>query len=109
MSALYKGQYQGVTGFGGGVYYIGRGRILGMDVTGASYDGSYSQQGNRMQGTATLSSAGGTLVTGQPVPPGTKVTITFDWPTNFADGQYRAVHVGGQPVQVAFTKIGDVP
>lgn len=70
VSALYKMQYQGAAGFGGGVVYVGRGKVLGMDITGASYDGSYTDQGGRLRGTVTITSAGGALVTGQQVPTG---------------------------------------
>ena len=90
---------------------LGRNKILGVDVTGARYDGSYVENLmiGRLQGTATLTSAGGVLVTGQPVPPGTQVQITFDLPTNFANGQFQQVSVGGRPVQVRFDKLGDIP
>jgi hypothetical protein len=101
-------QYHGVAGFGGGVVYIGRGKILGMDMTQAHYEGSYTEQGGHIRGTVLITAAG-VLVTGQPVPPGSQVQATFDWPTNFADGQFRPVAVGGKAVQVVLRKIGDVP
>lgn len=109
MSALYRMQYQGIAGFGGGVLYIGRGKILGMDMSAAHYDGWYTDQGGRFRGTLTMTSDGGGLVTGQPVPPGTQVQITFDWPTNFAIGQFQPVLVGDNRIMVALSKIGDVP
>jgi hypothetical protein len=108
MSALYTMQYQGVAGFGGGVVYIGRGKILGMDITQAHYVGSYTEQGGHIRGTVTITAAGA-LVAGQPIPTGGQVQATFDWPINFADGQYLPVAVGGKPVQVVLRKIGDVP
>jgi len=109
MSALYEMRYQGVAGTGHGAIYIGKGKVLGVDVTGARYDGSYASQGANLAGTVTLTSAGGALVTGQPVPAGTKVPITFNLPANFGNGQFQSVTVGGRPVQVAFDKIGDIP
>ena len=109
MSALYQMRYQGVAGMGHGAVYIGKGKVLGVDVTGARYDGSYTQQGANLSGTVTLTSAGGSLVTGQPVPAGTKVPITFNLPPTFGNGQFQPVTVGGKPVQVAFDKIGDIP
>jgi hypothetical protein len=108
MIALYKMRYHGVAGFGGGVVYIGRGKILGMDISEARYDGSYTDQGGRVRGTVTLTSGGGALVTGQQMPAGNQLQIAIDWPSNFV-GQNLPVSVGGQPVQVAITKIGDVP
>lgn len=109
MSALYAMRYQGVAGTGHGATYIGKGKVLGVDVTGARYDGSYASQGANLAGTVILTSAGGALVTGQPVPAGTKVPIIFNLPANFGNGQFQSVTVGGRPVQVAFDKIGDVP
>lgn len=109
MSALYQMQFHGVTGVGHGAIYIGKGLVAGIDVTGARYHGSYTSQGPTLSGTVTLTSAGGSLVTGQPVPPGTQVPITFNLQANFGNGQLNTVIVGGRPVQVAFDKIADIP
>jgi hypothetical protein len=35
--------------------------------------------------------------------------ITADWPANFADGQPHQIIIQGQPIQVTFEKIGDIP
>lgn len=115
MSALYQMRYQGVAGVGHGAIYIGKGKVLGVDITGARYDGSYTgggsllNPGTTLTGAVTLTAAGGTLVTGQPVPPGTQVQISFSLPPTFGNGQFQPVTVGGKPVQVAFDKIGDIP
>jgi hypothetical protein len=102
-------RYSGVAGQGHGAIYIGKQRLVGGDVTGARYEGTYTSQGAVLVGSATLTSAGATLVTGLPVPPGTKVQIAFSLPASFANGQFQTVSVGGKPVQVAFDKIGDIP
>ncbi len=109
MSALYQMRYQGVSGVGHGAIYIGKGKVLGVDITGARYDGSYTQQGQSLSGNVTLTGSGAPLVTGQQAPAGTKVPITFSFPGNFATGQFQTVNVAGRPVQVAFDKIGDIP
>ena len=109
MSALYQLRYQGVAGVGHGAVYIGRGIIVGVDITGGRYHGTYSAQGQNLVGSATLTSAGGTLVTGQPVPAGTQVPISFSLPTNFNNGQPHQISVGGRSVSVAFDLIGAVP
>jgi hypothetical protein len=114
MSALYQMRYQGVAGGGHGAVYIGKGKVIGVDITGARYDGAYTSNGSLLNGavlsgTVTLTSAGGSLVTGQPVPPSTQVPITFSLPASFGNGQFLSVTVGGKPVQVAFDKIGDIP
>jgi len=108
MSALYQMRYQGVAGTGHGSVYIGKGQIVGVDMTGARYIGTYASEGSALVGAATLTSAGGTLVTGQPVPPGTKVAITFSLPPSYGNGQFQTIGVAGRPVQVAFDKIGDI-
>lgn len=109
MSALYQVKYHGVAGEGHGAVYVGKGKVLGVDITGARYEGSYTDLGSAISGTVTLTSAGGQLVTGQPVPSGTKVPIKFNLPQNLGNGQFQQITVGGSPVSVAFDKIGDVP
>ena len=111
MSALYAMRYLGQTGStGAGAVYIGRGKIVGLDVGNGRYHGTYSEAGGRIKGSATLSMpSGGVLVTGHNVPAGTSIPLTVDWPANFANGQPQTIMVQGAPVQVAFEKIGDIP
>jgi hypothetical protein len=109
LSALYRVQYQSANGFGDAVVYIGKGKILGMDITASHYDGSYAEQNGHLQGTATFTSTGVTLVTGQAIPAGEKAPITFNWPRNLAYGQPLQAMVGGHPVSLKLTKIEDVP
>jgi hypothetical protein len=99
MSALYTMQNQGQAG--GGAVYIGKGIVLGVDMTGTRYNGSYTTTpAGRLQGTVTLTSSGGGA------PP---VTGQFDLPPNFANGQFHQVLIPGRPTQVKFDKIGDIP
>lgn len=111
MSAFYTMQYEGIPGnIGVGALYVGKGVVVGADVAGGRYHGSYSESGGRLKGTVTLSMvADGMLVTGQAVPAGTKIPLTIDWPSNFADGKPHAVSVQGKPVYVLFQKVGDIP
>ena len=108
MSALYKMRYQGQAGWGAGVVYIGKSKVLGLDITGGIIDGSYTTQNNYLKGAATLTGMGVPLVTGQTLPMGATVQITLDMPVNFVGAPQTAI-VGGQPVQVVFEKIGDIP
>jgi hypothetical protein len=108
MSALYQMRYHGVAGAGHGAIYIGKGQVVGVDLTGARYIGSYTENGGRLRGNVTLTSAGAELVTGLRIPSGSRLTITFDFPSNFGDGQFQTVTVQGAPVQVAFDKIADI-
>ncbi len=111
MSALYVMRYLGQTGVGMGTMYIGRGVILGVDVANGRYNGTYTEEGGRMKATATLSAppGGAILVTGAQLPAGQSIPLTADWPANFADGSAQEITVMGQPVQVTFEKVGDVP
>ena len=58
MSALYQMRYQGVAGNGHGAMYIGKGVVVGIDISGARYNGTYSLSGTTIDGTATLTSSG---------------------------------------------------
>jgi hypothetical protein len=109
MSALYQMRYQGIAGNGHGAMYVGKGVVVGIDIAGFRCHGTYTMSGPNLQGEATLTSAGGALVTGQNVAAGAKVPVTFTLPTAFDDGKYYQIVVGGKPVGVSFNKIGDVP
>ncbi|MEM6590217.1 MAG: hypothetical protein AAF641_17375 [Pseudomonadota bacterium] len=110
MSALFKMEYTGAQGFGAGALYVGRGRIVGLDVLGGEYRGQYTNIGRRLRGTVTLSSASNSLqlVTGQTLGPGQAVEIALDWPENLDTGTHK-VTVSGAPVHVQLTKIDDIP
>ena len=110
MSALYAMRYVGRADAGAGAIYIGRGTIVGVDVGGGRYRGTYAESSGRIKGTATLSLPnGGSLVTGKTAPPGTEIPLTIDWPLDFFSGKPQSIDVAGQPVQVSFEKIGDIP
>jgi hypothetical protein len=109
MSALYAMNFVGMTGTGGGAVYVGKGKIVGIDVGNLRYNGTYTEQGGRLKGTVALSApTGGTLVTGAQLPAGGRLSVTLDWPANFSDGKPQALTVEGSPVHVVFEKIGDV-
>lgn len=111
MSALYAMRYLGQSGIGLGAIYIGKGKIVGVDVANGRYSGSYKEEGGRVKATAQLSAppGGAILVTGAQLPAGQSIPLTADWPANFADGNAQTIMVMGQPVQVTFEKIGDIP
>jgi hypothetical protein len=109
-AALYAMRYVGNAGLGAGALYVGRGKVAGFDAGGGRYDGTYTEQGGRIKGQATLSApTGATLVTGQMLPSGAKIPLTVDWPTNFADGNPHPINVGGKQVHVTFEKVSDLP
>jgi hypothetical protein len=112
MSGLYAMRYsgQGGSSTGAGALFIGKGVVLGIDVVGGRYKGTYTEQGGRLLAKAVMSvPAGAVLVTGQTVPTATDFPLTADWPANFWDGTPQKITVAGRPVEVTFEKLGDVP
>lgn len=108
-SALYAITYSGSASFGGGAIFIGNGKIVGIDVGNMRYHGNYTIEGMRLKAKATMSApTGGTLVTGQQLPAGTKLQLTADWPIDFANGAQQTIMVEGRPVQVVFEKLDEV-
>lgn len=111
MSALYTVKYSGQHGAGGAVVYVGKGIIVGVDETNTRYEGNYTENSGRLKGGMTLTSppGGASLVTGEVIPGGTKLRVTLDWPSDFANGQSQDLRLGGQSVYVMLEKIGDIP
>jgi hypothetical protein len=109
MSALYGMNYVGQTGAGGGCIYLGNGKIVGMDIAGGRYHGSYTIQNNQMTVSVRLTMVtDGVLVTGRHVPKGTRLDLSAVWPVNFADGKPQPIQVAGSTVHVVFEKVGDI-
>lgn len=111
MSALYKMVFAGAASAGGGALYVGKNKIVGIDATDARYKGTYATNHNgTITGSVVLTSAGGVLVTGQAMPAGTQLTISFsNMPADMGHGTPQQLMVGGKPVMVIFTKIDDIP
>ena len=111
MNALYLMRFTGAADLGGGVLYIGKYRILGMDTALCRYEGTYTIDGNAINAKATLTvpANGVILVTGLPVPGGSRIGIQASLPEEFDDGKSHTIRVGTLDTQVAFEKIGDIP
>ena len=109
MSALYQMRYQGVAGNGHGAMYIGKGVVVGIDISGARFNGTYTLSGTTIDGTATLTSAGGALVTGQDVPCRRNGPHHLQPAGRFRRRPVSPGGAAGRRVGVAFNKIGDVP
>ena len=110
MSALYKMDYVGRRDVGAGALYVGKGKIVGIDIGNNHYFGTYIEQDGRLigEGTIKATSDGGPLVTGRQFPKGSSVDLAADWPVNF-EGTPLRVKVGLDEVEVILTKIGDIP
>jgi len=107
--ALYLMKFVGAADFGGGVLFIGNGKIVGMDIANLRFKGTYTEHDRRFVSTVTMKApTGATLVTGQELPAGSVLKLTSDWPLDFANGQQHPLLVEGLPVQVTFEKIDDI-
>ena len=74
--ALYTMNFSGQRGRGGGVVYVGNGKIVGIDVGNFRYHGSYVEQGGRLKGTLGLTApTAGELVTGVQLSAGTRLAV----------------------------------
>ncbi len=110
MSALYFMRYVGVPSAAPGTLYIGRQTILGVDVGGARYVGTYSETRGRMNvDIMLLMPKGGVLITGANAPAGSKYKLSGEWPVEPADGFTHRMYFDGRPMQVGFERIGFVP
>jgi hypothetical protein len=107
--ALYLMKFAGAADFGGGVLFIGNGKIVGMDVANLRFKGTYTEQNGRFVSSVRMSApTGATLVTGQQLPAGSELKLSTDWPLDFANGHPHPLLVEGRPVQVSFEKIDDI-
>ncbi|MGM4885303.1 hypothetical protein AB8A20_07990 [Tardiphaga sp. 604_B6_N1_1] len=107
--ALYLMKFVGVADFGGGVLFIGNGKIVGMDIANLRFKGTYTEQSGRFVSSVNMTApTGATLVTGQQLPAGTVLKLSTDWPLDFANGQQHPLLVEGRPVHVTFEKIDDI-
>src|SRR3954447_10607945 len=110
MSALYIMRYIGMSGFGAGAMYIGKGIISGIDSHGGIYDGSYTQSGGRFRGKVVLTfPEGGKMVTGKEKRKGESLPLEADWPSNFSNGLPQTISILGQDVHATFQKLRDIP
>lgn len=110
MSALYIMRLSGQSGMKAGALYVGKNIVVGVDVGGIKYDGTYQVADGRIIAKAKMFvPAGVQLVTGQLVQQATQIDITADWPVDFANGQPQQIAVQGQSVAVTFEKIRDIP
>ncbi|TYO65763.1 hypothetical protein FXV83_15215 [Bradyrhizobium hipponense] len=110
--ALYVAYFTGVAGQSIGLFYIGDGMLVGVDVATMQYDGSY--QANRdgsLEGVVEyVLPAGAPLITGAPagVAP-TRVSVELKLPADFADGRVITIETPLGPVNAKFEKVKDIP
>jgi hypothetical protein len=78
MSALYAIHYQGGAAVGFGAVYIGRGKIVGVDINNVRINGTYVKQGGRMKPNVILTAKNdAVLVTGDQMPAGTTIPLAL--------------------------------
>ena len=110
MSALYRMTYTGSHSEGFAVVYIGQGLILGMDIAGARVHGTYAEQDGRLRGSMTLTEhEEGVTAGGQIIKAGESAEMEIDWSGDFEAAGPQQVLLLGDPLQIVFQKIGDIP
>ena len=111
MNALYVMKYTGTVDYGFGVLYIGKGHVLGSDVGGIRYKGTYTEKAGHLEFQMTISAAEGAtgLVSGKTLSGGETLSISANLPLNFDNGHPHSALVDGAPINVEFEKIGNIP
>ncbi|MDD9962275.1 MAG: hypothetical protein OXU70_09315 [Gammaproteobacteria bacterium] len=106
MKDFYYAQYGAGAGDGIGLFYVGSGKVFGIDIGKHKYEGTYVERAGRLivEGTLTAGPEGGHLVTGNVVSPGLVLDLTADWPANFV-GQWLDVWVAGRQVKVQLSSV----
>lgn len=109
-AAIYLVHFTGVPGSEGyGAAFIGNGLIMGSDISGGRYEGSYTVSHGRLRGSVTFQSiAGSTLVTGLTSASPINLPVEIDLPIDFGNGQPQVIQVGGQPVTLTFEKMRNI-
>ena len=110
--ALYAGYFTGVAGQSIGLFYIGDGLLIGVDVATMQYDGAYTTKpdGSLEGAVQYVLPAGVSLITGAPagVAP-TRITTNLTLPADFADGRVITIETPLGPVNAKFEKLKDIP
>ncbi|MCK1521924.1 hypothetical protein [Bradyrhizobium sp. 17] len=110
--ALYVAYFTGVAGQSIGLFYIGDGMLVGVDVTTMQYDGSYeTKPDGSLEGVVEyVLAAGASLITGAPASAApTTVAVKLILPADFADGRVITIETPLGPVNAKFEKVKDLP
>jgi hypothetical protein len=110
--ALYVAYFTGVAGQSIGLFCIGDGLLIGIDVAAMQYDGAYTTKddGSLEGAVQYVLPAGVSLITGAPagVAP-TRIKTNLNFPADFADGRVITIDTPLGPVNARFEKIRDIP
>ena len=110
--ALYVAYFTGVAGQSIGLFYIGDGMLVGVDVATMHYDGSYqTNPDGSLEGVVEyVLPAGASLITGAPTGAApTRASVKLTLPADFADGRVITIETPLGPVNAKFEKVKDVP
>jgi hypothetical protein len=110
--ALYAAYFTGVAGQSIGLFYIGDGLLIGVDLATMQYDGAYTTKADgSLEGAVQyVLPAGAPSITGAPagVTP-TRITTNLNLPADFADGRVITIETPIGPVNAKFEKLKDIP
>ncbi|MGV3576622.1 MAG: hypothetical protein ACO1O4_15975 [Devosia sp.] len=110
MEGFYAVYYTGQTGFGHAVLVMREGKIVGADVTGGVYDGTYTIEANNSVTVDIVLTVppGTTLVTGQTLTTQHSQNIKANVVETFANGQTVPLQTPMGPVNAIFKKLRDL-
>lgn len=110
MEGFYAMYYTGVSGVGNAVMIVDNGLVVGADVAGGLYNGSYwiDENGFLDFDIVMTVSAGSILVTGQTFPGPIELTIKSKLAPSFSNGQPVQIETSLGPINAIFKKIREV-
>jgi hypothetical protein len=112
MEGIYVMYFTGSAGAGQGLLILKNGVIVGADVAGVVYDGSYTQEvGGTLDVKVHLTlPPGSSLVTGASAgATPMEIDIPVKLPENFGNGQALALKTPTGPINIIFKRLRDVP
>lgn len=112
MEGFYVAYMTGMAGNSVILFVLRKGKIVGADIGGMKYDGTYKAnpdgEGYKFS-VAYVVPAGATLITGAPPSPTPQtIPLTFDLPNQFANGRVITIETPRGLVNAKFEKIRDL-
>lgn len=108
-NAFFRIDYVGAADSGVGAIAFANGKIAGLDVAGVVYKGSYDVRDGRVIAKVEMSAPqGARLVTGAPLPVGASIPLEVEAAVERIDGHVIKIQSPSGPVDVRFTKVGDL-
>jgi hypothetical protein len=108
---LYAAYFTGAAGVNMGLFLIGDGLIVGVDLGGLKYDGTLvmAPDGSLHGAVSFVLSPGQRLITGAAAQGTEEFAISVELPPNFASGAIVKIDTPAGPVNARFEYLRDIP